>query len=246
MKRSLAIALAVVASGVGEARAWAECVECVRCTRIREGVLQYEPSHYLAGTPYTLGVNPFGYDYENHVFDGFYVNAYLGADGFPPYEGDEQAYLAANPKVAGTWYWEYRRAHLMMKWNDAWLANCDCDGDRKLDRHFGYDSYVGSPAQIWNEMDQDEGARIWKYENKIVAVPEDARLAGGVWYTADGRRLGPEIWGDFAIVREHEKVIPTGGCSCTTTPAQALAGWGLLVAAGYALRRRGRRPAAAK
>ncbi|MFC1727617.1 hypothetical protein ACFL0Y_03790 [Patescibacteria group bacterium] len=37
---------------------------------------------------------------------------------------------------------------------------------------------------------------------KIVAVPEDAELVDGVWYTAEGDEIGPVIWGSFAIIQE--------------------------------------------
>jgi hypothetical protein len=40
----------------------------------------------------------------------------------------------------------------MMKWNDAWLANVDCDGDGLLDRHYGFGSYIGSGAWLTNHM----------------------------------------------------------------------------------------------
>ena len=40
----------------------------------------------------------------------------------------------------------YPEWNLVMKWNDAWLSNKDCDGDGLLDRHYGYDSYIGSGA----------------------------------------------------------------------------------------------------
>lgn len=40
----------------------------------------------------------------------------------------------------------------------------------------------------------------WNYFVKIVAVPADATLAGGIWYTADGTEIGPAIWGAYARV----------------------------------------------
>lgn len=42
------------------------------------------------------------------------------------------------------------------------------------------------------------------YFTKIVAVPEDAELKEGVWYTADGTEIGPEIWGSFATIQTVE------------------------------------------
>ena len=93
-----------------------------------------------------------------------------------------------------------------MKWNDAWLSNKDCDRDGLLDRHFGYDSYVGSGAWLTNyqsgEYEIDGEFYKWNYFVKIVAVPADATLSGGIWYAADGTEIGPFIWGEFAIIQE--------------------------------------------
>jgi len=33
-------------------------------------------------------------------------------------------------------------------------------------------------------------------------VPDDAELTGGIWYTADGVKIGEAIWGAFAIVQQ--------------------------------------------
>jgi hypothetical protein len=37
---------------------------------------------------------------------------------------------------------------------------------------------------------------------KIAAAPAGATLNDGVWYTADGVEIGPEIWEEFAIIEE--------------------------------------------
>lgn len=37
---------------------------------------------------------------------------------------------------------------------------------------------------------------------KIIAPPTDAYLDAGTWYTADGKKIGPSIWGSFAIIQE--------------------------------------------
>ncbi|MDI7276964.1 MAG: hypothetical protein QME94_13380, partial [Anaerolineae bacterium] len=131
-------------------------------------------------------------------------NAYLGRDGFPPYDGNDEAYLAANPKAAAKWYWPYRQTKIIMKWNDAWLANTDCDGDGLLDRHYGHSSYIGSGAWLTNHMQGTEEGETWTWFCKIVAVPADATLAEGIWYAADGTEIGPVIWSQFAIVLEVE------------------------------------------
>jgi hypothetical protein len=170
------------------------------CTRIQDGVLTYSAGHYLAGQPLETGYDIFGYNYHAHLFVGSYANVYLGGYGYPPYEGDTESYLAANPGAESLWFWPYRDIWLNMKWNDAWLSNKDCDGDGLLDRHYGFDSYIGSGAWETNHMKGDG----WVYFTKIVAVPADATLDGGMWYTADGTEIGPNIWGQFATVLEVE------------------------------------------
>ena len=94
-----------------------------------------------------------------------------------------------------------------MKWNDAWLSNKDCDGDGLLDRHAGFDSYVGSGAWLTNHqkgvyLDDNNKKQRWEYFVKIVAAPADATATGGTWFAADGSEIGPDIWGEFAIIQE--------------------------------------------
>jgi hypothetical protein len=100
----------------------------------------------------------------------------------------------------------YGTAELMMKWNDAWLDNTDCDGDRLLDRHYGFDTYIGSGAWLTNHMKWDyvdEAGEACSASDfiKIVAASTDAEAVGGIWYAADGTEIGEVIWGDFAIVQ---------------------------------------------
>ena len=179
------------------------------CTTIQDGILTYSAGHYLAGKPLQVGYDPYGYNYQGHMFNGSYANAYLGRYGFPPYEGDDAAYLAANPGAANSWVWPYRYVNVMMKWNDAWLSNKDCDGDGQLDRYYGHPSYIGSGAwenniQSGEYTDAEGNTCKWNYFVKIVAVPGDAVPVNGVWYTADGKEIGPVIWGSFAIIQQVE------------------------------------------
>ncbi len=196
------------------------------CVTIQDGTLTYSAGHYLAGHPLTTGYDIFGYNYQAHMFKGSYANAYLGHDGFPPYEGDTDTYLAANPGAASKWYWPYRDVQLTMKWNDAWLSNKDCDGDGALDRHYGYDSYIGSGAWETNHMwgVNDDGS-TWNDFVKIVAVPADAVLNSGVWYTADGTEIGESLWGEFAVILEVYNDPSTGDHGVFTNPP-APAGFG--------------------
>lgn len=149
------------------------------CTTIQDGLFASN------GDPIVLGFDEFGYNYQAHEYIGYYGNYQR-----PPELVD----------------WGYR---LMMKWNDAWLSNSDCDGDGLLDRHFGYDSYIGSGAWLTNHQSgeyigEGEEECNFTYFVKIVAAPADAYVDNGYWYTADGVEIGEVIWGSFAVVKEVE------------------------------------------
>ena len=175
----------------------------VVCTTIQDGVLTYSPGHYLYGQPIPTGYDPYGYNYQSHMFNGSYANAYLGRYGYPPYDGDDDAYLAENPGADDLGVWSYRDVDLMMKWNDAWLGNKDCNADGSLDRP---NPYIGSGAWTTNHMSgeyQDGGNKCkWVYFTKIVAAPADAVKDSGNWITASGDVIGPIIWGSFATIQE--------------------------------------------
>jgi len=170
---------------------------------ITNGDILYSAGHYLAGEPIPTGFDPYGYNYQGHLFPGSYFNVYAGGAGFPPYDGDTETYLEENPTAANHWAWPYRDETLIMKWNDAWLSNKDRDGDGKLDRHFGYSSYIGSGAWETNHQfgTNDDGSK-WNYFCKIVAVPADATKDGDNWYNSDGNLIGYDIWGEFAVIQE--------------------------------------------
>lgn len=179
--------------------------------RIQDSILQYSAGHYLGGTPLVIGYDEFGYNYQAHMFNGYYCNAYLGraGSGLPPYEGDAEAYLAANPAAASHWTWPYRDVVVMMQWNDAWISNMDRDSDGLLDRGYtkgstGPYTDSGVPgAWLTNHMRgvNVDGTR-WEYYTKIVAAPADAYVVDEVWYTADGVEIGPVIWGAFATIQK--------------------------------------------
>ena len=152
------------------------------CTKIQDGILLTSDGEVLVP-----GYDDWGYNYQAHLFNGYYCDAYRDAE----------------------WCQPYRDVKLLMKWNDAWLSNKDCDGDGLLDRHYGFDSYIGSGAWTTNHQygtyTDDEGKECqWMYFVKIVAAPADAILDDGIWYDADGNELGPEIWGEFVIIQEIE------------------------------------------
>ena len=161
------------------------------CVTIQSGELVNS-----SGDPITTGYDDWGYNYQARMFNGYYCDAYRDA----------------------AWCQDYKEDQLMMKWNDAWLSNKDCDGDGSLDRHRGFDSYIGSGAWLTNHQrgtyEDPEGKQSWEYFVKIVAAPADAYADGGIWYTADpeegGTEIGPAIWGSFAIIQEVLNDTGTG------------------------------------
>jgi hypothetical protein len=150
------------------------------CTTIQSGTLLASD-----GSIIEVGYDEWGYNYQAHMFNGTYCDAYRDAAWCQPYKED----------------------NLMMKWNDAWLSNKDCDGDGLLDRHYGYPSFIGSGAWLTNHMSgvyEGDGGEAckWNYFVKIVAAPADAYTDAGYWYALDGTEIGPVIWGEFAIVQD--------------------------------------------
>ena len=119
---------------------------------IKSGNIVYSATHYLGGQPLRMGFDIFGYNHQGHMFAESYFNSYAGGAGFPPYEGDDVAYVAANPLASDHWAWPYRDVDLSMKWNDAWISNEDNDGDGALDRHYGYTTYTDSGAWLTNHQ----------------------------------------------------------------------------------------------
>lgn len=146
------------------------------CTTIQSGELLASDGSVLE-----VGYDQWGYNYQAHMFNGYYCDAYRDA----------------------AWCQPYKDVELIMKWNDAWLSNKDCDGDGQLDRPA---SYIGSGAWETNhqkgEYELDGKTCKWVYFTKIIAVPADATLIGNVWYNADGVEIGPDIWGAFATIQE--------------------------------------------
>mgnify|MGYP000028705433 FL=1 len=150
------------------------------CTTIQEGTLLTSDEQVIVS-----GYDQWGYNYQAQLFNGMYCDSYRDA----------------------AWCQAYKDVELSMKWNAAWLSNRDCNGDDLLDRHAGFDSYIGSGAWLTNHMAgtylDDGGNKCkWTYFVKIVAVPADATKWNGSWFDASGTKIGPEIWGDFAIVQE--------------------------------------------
>jgi hypothetical protein len=151
------------------------------CTTINSGTLYASKADKADGEPVALGFNEEGYNYQAHLFIGFYGNYRE-----PPDDVN----------------WGYR---FQMKWNDAWLSNKDCDGDNILDKHYGFESYTGSGAWMMNHFQgaYEENGTIcdWNKNILIEAVPEGSYILGGVFYTAEGGAIGPVTWQHFATTR---------------------------------------------
>ena len=135
------------------------------CTTIQDGTLLRSD-----GKPVVVGYDEWGYNYQAHMFNGMYCDAYRDA----------------------AWCQPYKDINLIMKWNDAWLSNMDCDGDSLLDRHYGFDSYIGSGAWLTNQQSGQDDGKTWTYFVKIVAMQEDGVCPDG----ADS------IWGAFCVIQE--------------------------------------------
>lgn len=160
------------------------------CTTIQDGTLLTSDGDVILP-----GYDEWGYNYQAHMFNGYYCDAYRDAD----------------------WCQPYKDIKLIMKWNDAWLSNKDCDGDGLLDRHYGFDSYIGSGAWTTNHQSgtytDDDGKECqWIWFIKIVAVPADAVLVSGIWHDAGGTEIGPVLWGEFATIQSVYN-DPCGGAT---------------------------------
>lgn len=132
-----------------------------KCATITDGTILTSTGEVI-----TTGYDVFGYNYQAHLFNGRYC------DYDREFGGDSCDVT------------------LVMKWNDAWLSNKDCDDDGLLDRHFGFDSYIGSGAWCTNHQSgtyvgEDGKVHKWTYFVKIVAQP----------------CAGTPIWGAFCIVQ---------------------------------------------
>jgi hypothetical protein len=199
---SLLLTLLIIPSTVG---AQPPCKKDGTCTTIQDGTLLTSDGNVIA-----TGYDDWGYNYQAHLFNGTYCDAYRDA----------------------AWCQPYVDVKLAMKWNDAWMSNKDCDGDGLLDRHYGFDSYIGSGAWETNHQSgeyigEDGQVCKWNYFVKIVAAPADAVLDGGTWYAADGTEIGPSIWGEFAIIQQVENDPCAGihGLQYVSPDHAGLGGW---------------------
>jgi len=148
------------------------------CTKIQDGTIVDNSGNIIE-----TGYDQWGYNYQAHIFNGYYGN-----------------YTRPSTLVTSG-------DMLIMKWNDIWLANTDCDGDNKLDRGNACDEpYTSSAcpgAWVTNHITwYDENGKKCTYFCKIVCPESDSYKEDGIFYTVDGDEIGPVIWGSFAIIQE--------------------------------------------
>lgn len=67
------------------------------CVTLQDGTLLYTTGFYLGDTPIPVGYDEYGYNYQAHMFNGSYFNNAANKNGYPPWKGDDAAYLAENP-----------------------------------------------------------------------------------------------------------------------------------------------------
>lgn len=131
------------------------------CNTIQSGEIVASTGEML-----TTGYDVYGYNYQAHLFNGYYGNSSR----------------PAVPVDGGT--------KLVMKWNDTWLSNKDCGGmylddplgpstgpkhwewvpDGLLDRHAGLDSYIGSGAWLTNHQSGEYNYNVWSVNGDWVIV----------------------------------------------------------------------------
>jgi hypothetical protein len=168
-----------------------------KCTTIQSGELKNSIGEIIE-----TGFDDWGYNYQAHMFSGGYCDAYRDAE----------------------WCQDYKDDSLLMKWNDAWLSNKDCNEDKLLDRHYGYETYIGSGAWLTNHIsgeyeNQDEETCSWNQFIKIVAAPVSASKTDGIWYDdVTNEEIGSVIWEEFAIIQQVDN-DPCGGLHGVTYKA---------------------------
>lgn len=173
---------------------------------------------------FEAGCDEYGYNYQAHMFNGWYPNyardTYVGDT---PYEGVMHSEYGNIPEdLWDTFPWY--NVWLSMKWNDAWLSNMDQDADQELDRHYGYDSYIGSGAWLTNHMKgwytgADNELHQWTSFVKIVAPdyqPIDTNNDG--YDDASGAEI---IWGSFLVIQSvyNDKYAGYNGIEVRVTPS---------------------------
>lgn len=107
------------------------------------------------GNPLVLGFDEYGYNYQAHMFNGWYWNNQRPLVPFT----DEQSLMDAGKST--TW--------LIMKWSDSWLSNMDHNEDGKLDKGWPISgpSYTSSAVEgAW--LTNHQFGSYWDIEGEWV------------------------------------------------------------------------------
>jgi len=166
------------------------------CAKIQDGTIEYGRVDDLNTETIPIGYDKWGYNYQAHMFNGYYWNN----------QRPEPAYTKDTIDTAPSKTW------LIMKWSDEWLSNQDCDGDGKLDR--GYSCTPENPTssacqgawltnhQFGSYLDGDGKICNWNYFVKMVHPGDDAYKEGGMWYTnyTKETKIGTVIWDAYARI----------------------------------------------
>jgi len=169
-----------------------------KCKTIQSGELLASD-----GSVIEIGYDQWGYNYQAHMFNGMYCDSYRDA----------------------AWCQPYKDVALMMKWNDAWLSNKDCNVDGVLDRHNGFDTYIGSSAWLtnhqWGEyeswnivgnwvIDVDYHGSHYIHDMIVNSQAEDGSLLGTGAYPSEGTYsifwdlTGSVVENDVTLVLDYE------------------------------------------
>ncbi|MFA6981864.1 MAG: hypothetical protein WC243_02490 [Patescibacteria group bacterium] len=210
MKKLLILVVAFVGVFAVSARTAMAAKPTASCTTIQSGNIMNSEGEVI-----TTGYDSWGYNYQANMFNGGYCDSYRDA----------------------LWCQDYKDVNLIMKWNNAWLSNQDCDGDDLLDRHYGYTSYIGSGAWLTNhqsgtyegtEYDWDisgdwiisvnGGAYLHDYTFVMTSLSDGTFTgvggypAGSLDYTFDEIIIDGQITGDnvYFTASYYVNGIPTG------------------------------------
>ncbi|MCK5285710.1 MAG: hypothetical protein KAJ58_00590 [Candidatus Pacebacteria bacterium] len=143
----------------------------------------------IASKPFnqvTQGIDSYGFDYLNHRFIGEFCSLSRGANYYCDFN---------DPMLNGA---------TKVIWNDAYLSNKDRNGDGKLDRHYGYESYLSSEACMllrYSTVFELDGEMIhYESGSKHVAAKKSDVAKYGGWFSKDGTYLGPQVIDEFILL----------------------------------------------
>jgi hypothetical protein len=172
---------------------------------IQSGQIVYWPtcSPTYAGTPLHVGFDPYGFNFQGHMFNGSEMNVVVFWLGLDPYLGDDEAYLAyyralpedqrtrAESTTLGPGYpcaWECRHQYYVEVWNDVFLSNQDVRNDYTgesvpdglLDRNCCYSGATNTWRYTLSFEWTPEGGNPMRMDvatlEKEVSVPPDSVL----------------------------------------------------------------------